>query len=434
MWDFSTESEFQTKLDWMTRFVKEEVEPLDLVFTDFWSPYDMANKAARAAIRPLRQEVKRQGLWACHLGPELGGHGYGQIKLALMNEILGRTIWGPTVFGTAAPDTGNAEILAMFGTEEQKERYLKPLLEGDIVSCFSMTEPQGGADPKTFRTKALRDGDHWIINGEKWFSSNARFASFLIVMAITDPKVSAYKGMSMFLIPADTPGVNILRNVGTLGDIVGRGSHAYIRYENVRVPHNAILGGEGQAFVVAQARLGGGRIHHAMRSVGQCGKALDMMCERALSRHTQGTSLAEKQLVQSYIADSWIELRQFRLLVMHAAWTIDQGDQEEARTAIAAVKAATPKVLHDIVHRAIQVHGSLGVSNEMPLGTMWMRLIHQGVVDGPTEVHKVTVAKRVLKDYAPAPGLFPTAHLIDRVAAARAKFAEYLELDVASRF
>jgi acyl-CoA dehydrogenase len=434
MWNFSTEPEFQAKLDWMTRFVKEEVEPLDLVFTDFWSPYDMANKAARAAIRPLRQEVKRQGLWACHLGPELGGHGYGQIKLALMNEILGRTIWGPTVFGTAAPDTGNAEILAMFGTEEQKERYLKPLLEGEIVSCFSMTEPQGGADPKTFRTRALRDGDHWLINGEKWFSSNARFASFLIVMAITDPKVSVYKGMSMFLIPADTPGVNILRNVGTLGDVVGQGSHAYIRYENVRVLNNAILGGEGQAFAVAQARLGGGRIHHAMRSVGQCGKALDMMCERALSRHTQGTSLAEKQLVQSYIADSWIELRQFRLLVMHAAWTIDQGDQEGARTAIAGVKAATPKVLHDIVHRAIQVHGSLGVSNEMPLGTMWMRLIHQGVVDGPTEVHKVTVAKRVLKDYVPAPGLFPTAHLIDRAAAARAKFAEYLEHDIASHF
>ena len=218
MWEFFTEPEFQQKLDWMTEFVRDECEPLDLLFPRPGDPYDVHNKASRAILAPLREKVKEQGLWACHLGPELGGQGYGQLKLALMNEILGRSGWAPTVFGTAAPDTGNAEILALYGTQEQKARYLQPLLEGNIVSTFSMTEPQAGADPKEFVCKATLDGDEWVIEGEKWFSSHARYASFLIVMAVTDPDARPHERMSMFIVPAETPGIEIIRNVATMNE------------------------------------------------------------------------------------------------------------------------------------------------------------------------------------------------------------------------
>nr|MDT0523015.1 acyl-CoA dehydrogenase family protein [Streptomyces sp. DSM 41633] len=240
-------------------------------------------------------------------------------------EILGRSHWAPTVFGTAAPDTGNAEILAMFGTAEQKTRYLQPLLDGEIVSCFSMTEPQAGADPKEFVCSARRDGDEWVIDGQKWFSSNARYASFFIVMAVTDPTAPPYRQMSMFIVPAETPGITILRNVCVMPDReeLDEGTHAYLEYRDVRLPADAILGGVGEGFAVAQARLGGGRVHHAMRTVGVCRRAFDMMAERAISRRTQGELLADKQLVQQFIADSWIELQQFRLLVLHTAWVID---------------------------------------------------------------------------------------------------------------
>jgi acyl-CoA dehydrogenase len=427
MWDFSTEPAFQEKLDWMRRFVKEEIEPLDTLWPDMSAPYDTSNHVARSIIKPLSDEVRKQELWACHLGSELGGQGYGQIKLALMNEILGRSSWAPTVFGTAAPDTGNAEILAMFGTADQKATYLQPLLDGNIVSCYSMTEPQGGADPSVFTTTAVRDGDEWVINGEKWFSSNARYASFLIVMCVTDPDAPIYAGTSMLLVPTDTPGVNILRNPGVYGENPGEGAHAYIRYENVRVPADALLGEVGKGFAVAQARLGGGRVHHAMRTVGQCQKAIDMMAERALSRVTKGEPLASKQIVQQYLADSFIELQQYRLLVLETAWRIDDGhDYKANQMYIAAIKAAAPKIYHDIVQRTMQVHGSLGVSDEMVLGQMWTYASCMGLVDGPTEVHKVTVAKNLLKRYQPAQGIFPTEHLVSRRAAAMEKFKDYL--------
>ena len=260
MWEFSTEPEFQEKLDWMERFVREEVEPLDLLFPAAGDPYDTGNTAARAVLAPLQEQVKAQGLWACHLGPELGGPGYGQLKLALMNEILGRSYWAPTVFGTAAPDTGNAEILALFGTPEQQSRYLQPLLDGTIVSSFSMTEPHAGADPKEFTCRAWRVGGEWVIDGEKWFTSNARYAAFLIVMAVTDPEAAPHERMSMFIVPAETPGIEIKRNVATMAerDDLDEGIHGYIRYREVRVLADATLGGPGQGFKVAQARLGRG--------------------------------------------------------------------------------------------------------------------------------------------------------------------------------
>ncbi|OZF45785.1 acyl-CoA dehydrogenase family protein [Rhodococcus sp. 14-2470-1a] len=429
MWEFATDSDFQTKLDWVDKFVTEECEPLDVLFQHLGQPYNTDNKAARAILAPLRDRVKEQGLWACHLGPELGGQGFGQLKLGLLNEILGRSMWAPTVFGTAAPDTGNAEILAMFGTDEQKSRYLQPLLDGDIVSCFSMTEPQAGSDPKEFVCSARKDGDEWVINGDKWFSSNARYAAFLIVMAVTDPEASPYRRMSMFIVPTETPGIEIIRNVTVMGDReeLDEGTHAYIRYNDVRLPADAILGGSGQGFEVAQARLGGGRVHHAMRTVGKCQRALDMMAERALSRRTQGEVLAKKQLVQQFIADSAIELEQYRLLVLKTAWIIDNKPHGAARTYIAMCKVAMAKVYHDIIYRAIQIHGSLGVTTETPLHIWWTGVVSLGLADGPTEVHKVAVARGVLANYEPTDGLFPSNHIPTRLAAAQLKHADILE-------
>jgi acyl-CoA dehydrogenase len=425
--DFRVEAEFQQKLAWMNRFVREEVEPLDLIFPADGTPYDVKNVKARALLRPLRQQVKERGLWACHLSPSLGGQGYGQLKLALMNEILGRSHWAPTVFGTAAPDTGNAEILAMFGTAEQKARYLQPLLDGEIVSTFSMTEPQAGADPKEFICKAWREGEQWVIEGEKWYSSNARYAAFYIVMAVTDPLAAPHERLSMLIVPAETPGITILRNVAGMNETDEHGIHAHIRYDRVRVPLDAMLGGPGQGFKVAQARLGGGRIHHAMRTVGQCNRALEMMLERAVSRRAQGRLLADHQFVQGLIADSAIELEQFRLLVLKTAWMIDNEPHGAARMHIGMCKVAMAKVYHDIAQRAVHLHGALGTSRDTPLGTMYMGATMLAVADGPTEVHKVQIAKALLRDAKPAPGPFPTEHLPTKRAAALARYAHVLK-------
>jgi acyl-CoA dehydrogenase len=428
-WDFETDPAYQQLLDWADRFVTEEVEPLDLVLGD---PYDKSDERAVALVRPLQQQVRDQGLWACHLGPDLGGRGYGQVKLALLNEILGRSRWAPSIFGCQAPDSGNAEILAHYGTEAQKAKYLQPLLDGQISSCYSMTEPHAGADPTLFTTRAVRDGGEWVINGEKWFSSNARYASFLIVMAVTNPDVSAYQGMSMFVVPADSPGIEIVRNVGIGGEREGHGSHGYVRYQDVRVPSDHLLGDEGGAFVIAQTRLGGGRIHHAMRTIAQVRTAFDMMCERAVSRQTRKGPLASLQMTQERIADSWIEIEQFRLLVMRTAWLIDKyQDYKRVRKDIAAVKVAMPKVLHDVAQRALHLHGSLGVSNEMPFVNMLIASEALGLADGPTEVHKVTLATQLLKDYSPVAGLWPSTHLPTRREAARARYADALEHAVA---
>ena len=428
-WDFETEPELQDKLDWADEFVRTEIEPLDLVWDHL--QYVPLDETRRKVIDPLKDEVRRQELWATHLGPELGGQGYGQLKLALLNEILGRSQWASIVFGTQAPDTGNAEIIAHYGTPKQKQRYLQPLLDGEIFSCYSMTEPHAGADPTLFKTQAVKDGDEWVIDGWKYFSSNAKTSTFLIVMAVTNPDVTPYKGMSMFLVPTDTPGVQIVRNVGLSGERLNEGFHALIHYEDVRVPEDALLGGEGQAFVIAQTRLGGGRIHHAMRTIGMAQRALDMMCERALSRETQGSLLADKQFVQGYIADSYAQLVQFRLFVLYTAWEIDKyNDYKRVRKDIATAKVVMPTVLHDIAWRAMQVHGALGTTNEMP----FFRMVHGagvlGIADGPTEVHKVTVARQVLRDYRASDDVWPTEWIPKKLDAARAKFAEHLEHEV----
>jgi acyl-CoA dehydrogenase len=406
------------------------VEPLDFAFRDHGAPFDRKNPVYKKICDPLKAEVRRQGLWACHLGSDLGGKGFGQVKLALMNEILGRSNWAPNIFGCAAPDTGNAEILAHYGTEAQKKKYLQPLLDGEIISCFSMTEPQAGADPREFKCRAIQDGKDWVINGEKYFSSHADIADFIIAMVVTDADVPVHQGASMVLIEKGTPGLEFVRNPGLPGEPLGEGHHTYLRYNNVRVPAENVLGGPGQGFAIAQTRLGGGRIHHAMRTVAMLRKSLRMMCERALSRRTQGELLAKKQMVQDMIAQSFIQLEQFRLLVMYAAWWCDKKDRDKARTYIAAVKVQMAEVLHDVVRRALHIHGALGCSNEMPLSGMWMTVPVMAIADGPTEVHKVTVAKQVLKDYKPYQGLWPNDFLPTKVAEARKKYAQYLEHEV----
>jgi len=429
MWDFATDPEYQADLDWADAFVREEVEPLRFVIPH---AFDVKDPLRNAIIRPLQEKVKARGLWATHLGPELGGQGHGQLKLALLNEVLGRTAFAPMVFGCTAPDTGNAEILAHYGTPEHKAKYLQPLLDGEIFSCFSMTEPQAGSDPKEFTCKATLEGDEWVIEGEKWFSSNAKSAAFFITMVVTDPTAEPYRQHSMLIVPSDSPGINILRNVGIGGwaeRIDPGGEHAHIRYEKVRVPASNMLGPRGGAFLVAQTRLGGGRIHHAMRTVGMAKAAFEMMMERAVSRRTQGETLSRKQMVQEMVADSWLELEQFRLLLLRTAWKIDKlQDYNQVRADISAAKIAMSGVLKRIADRALQVHGSFGLSDEAPFVHMLLNSYQLGLADGPTEVHKATLARELLKGVKPAKGVFPTYTRSIREAAAKARYAEVLKL------
>ncbi len=423
-WDFSTEPEFEAKLEWMRTFVREEIEPLETL--------DLDMDTFRRITDPMKEEVKRQGLWAAHLDKELGGGGFGQVKLGLMHEILGRCIYAPSIFGNNAPDSGNAELLAVGGTQEQKDRWMQPLLDGKLRSAFSMTEPGAGADPTLLTTSAARDGDEWVINGHKWFTSNASVADFLIVMAVSNPDVHPYQGISMFIVPVDTPGVEIVRDVPTMGDphhVTGQpGGHAEILYRDARIPFDNVVGGEaglGQGFALAQKRLGPGRIHHAMRWLGQGQRAFDMLCERSLSRYAHGSTLAEKQMVQDWIAESATEMQAARLLTLQAAWKMDTEGASKARVEIAMIKFWGARALYNVIDRAIQVHGSLGYTTDLPLESMYRHARAARIYDGPDEVHKVTIARQMLKRYEPHE--VPTEHIPTRRKAAQERFAEYLE-------
>ncbi len=425
-WDFSTEPEFQRELDWMAGFVRAEVWPIETVFEE------LGQDGFERAIAPLRDEVKRRGLWAAHLPPELGGQGFGQVKLGLMHEILGTSPFAPFVFGNNAPDSGNAEILALAGTPDQKQQWLEPLLAGDLRSAFSMTEPDSaGSDPTLLATRAVDDGDAWVIDGHKWFSSNGSVADFLIVMAVTDPEARPHQRASMFVVPADAPGVRIVRDVATMeqpAEHFGRtGGHAEIVYEGVRVPKDALLGARGAGFEIAQQRLGPGRIHHCMRWLGVSRRAFDMLCERAVSRYAHGSLLGEKQTVQNWIADSAAQMQAARLMTLHAAWRIDNEGAAAARQEIALIKFFGAGVLHDVVDRALQAHGALGYSTDLPLEAMYRYARAARIYDGPDEVHRQSVARRILRGYAPPPGGVPSEHVPARRAAARERFAELLE-------
>ncbi len=423
-WDFSTEPDFQAQLDWMAGFVREEIWPLETL--------DLDAAALDRALAPLQDEVRGRGLWAAHLPPDLGGRGFGQVRLGLMHEILGSSPYAPSAFGNQAPDSGNGEILALAGTPEQKERWLEPLLAGDLRSAFSMTEPgEAGADPTLLRTRAVPDGDEWVIDGHKWFSSNASVADFLIVMAVTDPDAPPHGRASMIIVPADAPGVTIVRDVPTMEhpqESFGRlGGHAEILYEGVRVPRENLLGGRGEGFLIAQQRLIPGRIHHCMRWLGVARRAFDMLCERATYRYAHGSVLGDKQTVRNWIADSAAQMQAARLMTLHAAWRIDTEGAAAARTDVSLIKFYGAQVLHDVIDRALQVHGSLGYSTDMPLEAMYRYARGARLYDGPDEVHRQSVARQILRGYAPPPDGVPSEHVPTRRAQARERFAGLLE-------
>ena len=435
-WDFSTEPEFEEKLAWMREFVREEILPLETL-ADHWRAPG-GREAFDRITAPLKEEVRRRGLWAAHLPPDMGGLGFGQVKLGLMHEILGQCVFAPLIFGNNAPDSGNAELLAVGGTPEQKQRWMQPLLDGKIRSCFSMTEPTAGADPTLLRTTAVRDGDEWVINGHKWFSSNASISDILLVMVRTgDDETPASRAFSMIVVPTNTPGVNVVRDVPTMAEPDHRtgepGGHSEVIYDNVRVPLGNVVGGEagiGRGFALAQQRLGPGRIHHAMRWLGQSRRAFDMLCERALTRYTHGSLLAEKQMIQDWIAESHAEMQAARLLTLHAAWTMDQlhaagKHYSDARVEIGVIKFWGAKVLYNVIDRAIQIHGSLGYTTDLPLEAMYRAARAARIYDGPDEVHKVTVARQLLKRYKPSE--VPTEHVPTRRAAALQRFADQLD-------
>jgi acyl-CoA dehydrogenase len=425
-WDFETEPEFEEKLAWMRSFMKEEIFPIETL--------NLTHEQLIKFIRPLQDEVRKRGLWAAHLPSELGGMGFGQVKLGLMHEVLGQTPYGPVIFGNNAPDSGNAELLAagmeMTDREDIRERWLQPLLDGKIRSGYSMTEPNSaGSDPRLLKSTAVRDGDEWIINGHKWYTTNGSVADILIVMAVTNPDVHPYQGSSMFVVPVNSPGVTIVRDVGSMDDPeihYGRfGNHAEILYEEVRIPADHLIGPEGSGFVLAQTRLGPGRIHHCMRWLGQSQRAFDMMCERALSRYTHGSLLAEKQTVQNWIADSRAEMHAARLMTLQAAWKMDKVGASASRDEIAMIKYYGATVLHNVIDRAIQTYGALGYSCDMPLESMYRWARAARIYDGPDEVHRQTVARHALKEYTPSE--VPTEFIPARTLAAREKFADMLE-------
>jgi alkylation response protein AidB-like acyl-CoA dehydrogenase len=347
-------------------------------------------------IRSLQAKAKAAGMWAPHLPAAAGGMGIGFMPYVYMNEILGRSWMAPRVFGSQAPDSGNAEILWQFGTPEQQERWMRPLVAGEIRSCFSMTEPEvSGADPTGLRTTAERDGDEWVIRGHKWFTSGAVGASFAIVMCVTQPDQPPHRRMSQIIVPTDTPGFQIVREIPVMGST--EGSHCEIRYVNVRVPVTNLLGEDGGGFRIAQRRLGPGRIHHCMRWLGQMQRAFEIMCEYALHREVFGSTLAEKQTVQNWIADSYVEIQAARMLTLDAAEKIDTGD--EARVEISAIKFFGAKVLHDVIDRAIQVHGARGVSGDTPLEGMYRLARGARIYDGPDETHRMVVSRRILQSF-----------------------------------
>jgi acyl-CoA dehydrogenase len=424
-WDFSTDPDFQQQLDWMSTFVRQEIWPLETIADE------LGRDGIDRALAPLKDQVKARGLWAAHLPPDLGGQGFGQVRLGLMHEILGTSTLAPAAFGNQAPDSGNSEILALAGSPEQKERYLEPLLAGDLRSGFSMTEPDtAGADPTLMATRARRDGDDYVITGRKWYTTNGSIADFLIVMAVTDPEAARHRRASMFLVDADTPGVEIVRDTPTMEHPVvmhGQlGAHTEIAYHDVRVPASALLGTEGEGFLLAQHRLGPGRIHHCMRWLGQGARAFDMLCERATYRYSHGKVLGEHQTIQNWIADSAAEMQAARLMTLHAAWVIDTQGAGAARKEIALIKFYGAQVLFDVIDRALQAHGSLGYSTDMPLEAMYRHARAARIYDGPDEVHRQSVARAILAGYqAPADGA-PSEHVPTRRAAAQRRFAELL--------
>jgi alkylation response protein AidB-like acyl-CoA dehydrogenase len=398
--DFEVSEQMRTILEMVTSFMDVEVIPLEgeMLHGD---PATLDTAVAKA-----QDKVRQMGVWASNHPVEFGGLGLSMVEHGLMSEALGRSPLGHLVFGVQAPDAGNVEILHRYATDEQRERYLRPLVEGKIRSCFSMTEPEmPGSNPVMMATTAVKDGSDFVINGQKWFTSSADGADFAIVMAITDPDAAPHRRASMILVPTDTPGFNLVRNISVMGHVgAGHASHAEIIYQSCRVPQSNLLGGEGDGFRIAQERLGPGRIHHCMRWLGIASRSFDMMCERANQRRitADGGTLADRQVIQHWAAELDAEIRGARLQTLHAAWMIDRHGASAARDEISAIKFSVANTMLHALDKAIQVHGALGVTDDTILSFWYRHERAARIYDGADEVHKTSLGRHIMRRYARA--------------------------------
>jgi acyl-CoA dehydrogenase len=408
--DFATPASTAELCARVRTFVDEDLIPLEPVFLgEGWGAVLPALEAARARVKAL-------GLWAPQLPRELGGLGLPLLDFGLVGRELGRSLLGHFTFNCQAPDAGNLEILHSHGTPEQQDRWLGPLAAGQLRSCFAMTEPElAGSNPVWMGTTARRDGDSFVIDGHKWFTSSADGAAFAVVMAVTDPAAPPHRRATMLIVPMDTPGVEFVRNVPVMGHAgEGWASHAELRFVGCRVPAANVLGGLGNGFAMAQERLGPGRIHHCMRWLGICDRAIELLCRRAIERElAPGEPLAGKQIVQAWIADSKADVETAALLVLRAAWTIDAHGVKAARDQVSLIKLVVARALGRVLDRAVQAHGALGVTDDTPLAYMWRSERAARIYDGPDEVHQAVVARQVLRSFG-----FDTREAAPRPAAA----------------
>ena len=394
--DFSIPPETRELVDRIRDFVETEVYPLE----ESWQKVTFRELIPE--LQQKRQLVREQGLWTPQIPKSHGGLGLGFLEHALVSEQLARSPLGHYIFNAQAPDAGNMEILLEFGTPSQQDNWLTPLLAGDVRSCFSMTEPERpGSNPVWMETRAVRDGNDYVINGHKWFTSSADGASFAVVMVVTDPDAEPHARASQIIVPTDAPGFTLVRNIPCMGHAGDDwASHSEILYEDCRVPAENLLGEEGAGFAIAQSRLGPGRIHHCMRWIGISERCLELMCQRAASREiAPGEKLASRQVIQHWIADSRTEIDASRLMVLHAGWKIDQLGAKEARTEVSSIKYYVADVMMKVIDRAIQVHGALGISDDTILSYFYRNERAARVYDGPDEVHRNVVARRVLREH-----------------------------------
>lgn len=394
--DFAIPEALRPLLARIERLIAEVVMPAEAEILE------QGFAAAAPRLDALRAQVKAAGLWGPQIPTELGGLGLSLVEHGLVSERLGRSPLGHYVFGAQAPDAGNLEILHRYGSAEHKETWLRPLARGDLRSCFSMTEPENpGSNPTLLACQARRDGDHYVIDGHKWFTTAADGAAFAIVMAVTNPEAPPHARASMIIVPTDTPGFERVRNIKIMGDAgAGWASHAEIWYRGVRVPVANRLGPEGAGFVIAQERLGPGRIHHCMRWIGICERVFDTMCAHLTRRKIDDThTLATRQLAQAWVAEARAEIDASRLMVLHAAWTIEHAGFERARDAISTIKFYVADVMMRLIDRAIQLHGALGITSDTVLAHYYVHERGARIYDGPDEVHKLAVARRILKRY-----------------------------------
>lgn len=395
--DFQISEKMKIILGMIDEFVEKELIPLEPHFTK------MEFRDGLKLFEEKRKMVKKMELWAPNHPKEYGGMGLDLMEHALVSEALGRTPLGHYIFGCQAPDAGNIEILHKYGTPEQKEKYLAPLVAGDIRSCFSMTEVNmPGSNPVMLETTAVKDGDDYVINGHKWYSSSADGSKFAIVMAVTNPDAPRYLNASMIIVPTDNPGFNLVRNIPVMGHVGSDyASHAEIIYQSCRVPQKNLLGLEGQGFVIAQERLGPGRIHHCMRWLGICKRSFELMCKRANHRviTPDGKTLATQQTIRTWVADSAAEIQAARLMTLYAAWRIETVGASEARNDISMIKFVVANTMQTIIDRALQVHGGLGMSDDTILSYFYRHERGARIYDGADEVHRLMLGKRILSEY-----------------------------------